>query len=205
MKQSTTQILYNYWNDVRGGRMAPTRFEIEPTRLAPILCETFILERGAAGGFTFRLAGTKVCEQFGRELRGEDFLELAVDDLGAVARGLEAVTTLGAVLRAEIEATAADGRLAVFEAIVLPLVHPADDVTRYLGSLSAINPPPWLGTQPLVSSWLASHSLLWPDGQPASCPDFDERQLPFVPELAAARVFRSAHREFRVLDGGRKE
>lgn len=205
MKQPTTQLLYRYWNDLRGSRLAPTRFEIEPTRLAPILSETFILERGEAGSFTFRLAGTRVCEQFGRELRGENFIELAVDDLGGIANGLEAVTNLGAVLHVEIEATTNDGRLAVFEAIVLPLVHPADEVTRYLGSLSAIDPPPWLGAQPLVSSWVASHTLIWPDGRPRSLAEEAARQVPFVPELAAARVVRSAHRQFRILDGGRKE
>lgn len=206
MKQPTTQLLYQYWNDIRGSRMAPTRFEIEPTRLAPFLSETFILERRAAGSFIFRLAGTRVCEQFGRELRGEDFVEFAVDDLGAIAKGLEAVTTLGAVLHAEIEATTGDGRLAVFEAIVLPLVHPANEVTRYLGSLSAVDPPLWLGAQPLVSSWVATHTLIWPDGRPRSLADeVAAGQLAFAPELAAARVVRSANRQFRILDGGRKE
>lgn len=205
MKQSTTQILYNYWNDIRGARLAPSRFEIEPTHLAPILSETFILERGGEGSYLFRLAGTKVCEQFGRELRGEDFLELAVDDLGAVARGLDSVTSLGAVLQAEIEATTSDGRLAVFEAIVLPLLHPADEVTRYLGSLSAVSPPLWLGAEPIVSSWVATQTLVWPDGRPRSLAPDSENQLPFTPELVAARVVRSAHRQFRILEGGRKE
>jgi hypothetical protein len=205
MKQPTTQILYNYWNDIRGSRQAPTRFEIEPTRLAPILSETFILERAPGGSFTFRLAGTKVCEQFGRELRGEDFLEFAVDDLGAIAKALEAVTTMGAALHAEIETATSDGRVAVFEAIVLPLLHPADEVTRYLGCLSAINPPLWLGAEPLVTSWVASHTLVWPDGRPRTLAADPERQHPFAPEFAAARIVRSAHRQFRILDGGRKE
>lgn len=205
MKQPTTQVLYRYWNELRGGRLAPARFEIEPTRLASVLSETFILERRAADEFIFRLAGTRICEQFGRELRGENFIEFAVDDLGGIASGLRAAATQGAVLHSEIEATTSDGRLAVFEAIVLPLVHPANEVTRYLGSLSAIDPPLWLGAQPLVSSWVATHTLIWPDGRPHSLDDDSARQLPFAPELAAARVVRSAHRQFRILDGGRKE
>ena len=205
MKQPTTQLLYQYWNDLRGSRLAPTRFEIEPTRLASVLSETFILERNAADSFTFRLAGTRVCEQFGRELRGENFIEFAIDDLGGIVKGLEAVTTLGAVLHAEIEATTSDGRVAVFEAIVLPLIHPTDEVTRYLGSLTAIDPPLWLGAQPLISSWVATHTLIWPDGRPRSLAGVAARQLPFAPELAAARIVRSAHRQFRILDGGRKE
>ena len=45
MQQRTNQILFAYWNDVRGERLAPRRFEIEPARIATILPETFILER----------------------------------------------------------------------------------------------------------------------------------------------------------------
>jgi hypothetical protein len=205
MKQITTQILYRYWNDVRGSRLAPTRFDIEPTRLAPILSETFILERAGPISFPFRLAGTRVCEQFGRELRGVDFVDFAADDSGDVARALETVTGSGAVLVAQIEAATADGRKVMFEALVLPLLHPAHEVTRYLGSLSVLKAPLWLGAEPLVSSRLVSHMLLWPDGRPRADLRDPNYQRPLMPELAAARIVRSAHRQFRILEGGRKE
>ncbi|MEO1694679.1 MAG: PAS domain-containing protein, partial [Pseudomonadota bacterium] len=45
MKHSTSHSLYAYWNEVRDGRPAPRRFEIEPSRIAHILSETLILER----------------------------------------------------------------------------------------------------------------------------------------------------------------
>ena len=75
MKQKTSQILYAYWNGVRGERMAPRRFEIEPARIATILPETFILERLDTDTFVYRLAGTRMCEQFGCEFRGANFLD----------------------------------------------------------------------------------------------------------------------------------
>ncbi len=204
MKQPTTRILYGYWNDVRGSRLAPTRFEIEPSRMASVLSETFILERAEDGTYPFRLAGTRICEQFGRELRGEDFLGLTGSDRRAVSRALGAVTQAGAVLVLEIEAETGDGRTALFEALVLPLVHPATDVTRYLGTITAIEPQPWLGSEPLRTSWLIAHDVVWPEGPPDAASD-DDRQIPFSPELAAARIVRSARRQFRILDGGRKE
>jgi hypothetical protein len=40
------------------------------------LPETFIAESVGSLGYRFRLAGTKTCEQFGRELRGADLLAL---------------------------------------------------------------------------------------------------------------------------------
>ena len=49
MKQRTIQTLYAYWNELRAGRIAPRRLEIEPSRISSILPETFMLERTDAG------------------------------------------------------------------------------------------------------------------------------------------------------------
>jgi len=35
--RSSLQTLYSYWNEVRRGRIAPQRLEIEPSRIAAIL------------------------------------------------------------------------------------------------------------------------------------------------------------------------
>jgi len=205
MKQLTTRMLYDYWNDVRSDRLAPTRFEIEPSRISSILSETFILERTEHGGYPFRLAGTRICEQFGRELRGSDFLSLVGSDHRIIGNSLRPVTSAGAALLLEIEAETGDSRTVRFEGLVLPLRHPANEVTRYLGTISAIDPEPWLGAMPLERSWLISHELVWPDGPPDMLAGDPGRQVPFSPELAAARIVRSARRQFRILDGGRKE
>src|SRR4051794_24073887 len=75
MKQKTLHTLYGYWNEVRAGRLAPQRLEIEPSRIAGILSDTFMLERIDAATYQFRLAGTRLCELFGSELRGKSFLD----------------------------------------------------------------------------------------------------------------------------------
>ena len=125
MKQLTSRILYNYWNDVRGDRLAPKRFEIEPGRIAGILSETFILEDEGDGHFPFRLAGTRICECFGAELRATDFLDLLGDRRDIGEDLLTRCGHQGAAITFELEAHSACGRAASFEAIVLPLVHPA--------------------------------------------------------------------------------
>ncbi|MGE0769162.1 MAG: PAS domain-containing protein [Hyphomicrobiaceae bacterium] len=205
MKQSTTRLLYEYWNDVRGARLAPTRFEIEPSRLSKVLSETFILERTANEAYPFRLAGTRICDHFGRELRGTDFLSLVGSDHGAISRALNSVTYSGAALVLEIEGETADSRTVHFEVLVLPLMHPADEVTRYLGAISCIEPMPWLGFEPLVRSWLIAQRLVWPDDRFDTLATKMDRQLPFAPDQTAGYIVRSARRQFRVLDGGRKE
>lgn len=204
MKQPTSRILYNYWNDIRRNRPAPSRFEIEPAQIAPILSETFILERSEEAGYPFRLAGTRICERYGRELRGHDFVWLAGDDRHLVIKALEAVTNGGAVAVLDLAAETADGRAAVFEAVVMPLVHPDDQVTRYVGAISAIDGPAWLGSQVLEPVGLKSYDIVWPEGRPFGHMLDPERQLPFSPEFAAARIVRSERRQFRIFDGGRK-
>lgn len=205
MKQRTSQVLYGYWNDVRGDRVAPRRFDIEPSRISEILAETFVLERGDSHTFVFRLAGTRICDTFGFELRGRNF----ADVMGEEGRhdfehAMAAITDQGAAGVFEIEAQDASGRTARFEAIMLPLTHIDDKISRYLGSVSAIDPPAWLGFERLETFRLAAHWLIWPDGRPHAVLERNHRQAPFLPELANARVVRLNRRQFRVLDGGRK-
>ena len=73
MKQKSPNTLYGYWNELRAGRMAPRRLEVEPSRIACILSETFMLECGQKD-YQYRLAGSRLCELFGYELRGTSFL-----------------------------------------------------------------------------------------------------------------------------------
>ena len=64
MRHRTTQIIYSYWNEARQGRLAPRRFDIEPARIAGVLAETTILEQVDNETYRFRLAGTRITEQF---------------------------------------------------------------------------------------------------------------------------------------------
>jgi hypothetical protein len=206
MNLRTSHILYGYWNEVRGERMAPCRFEIEPSCISEILSETFILERLDARTFPFRLAGTRICDNFGVELRGRNFLELVPDDDRPVLESmLSSVTDQGAVAVCEIEARDDGGRSVAFEVIVLPLTHEGASIRRYLGAVTAIDPPVWLGYQRLWPSGLLRHNLMWPDGRPHAVIERSNRQSPFISSLANARVVRQNRRQFRILEGGRKD
>lgn len=206
MKQRTSQILFKYWNDVRGDRLAPLRLEIEPMRISPILAETFILEQVDGQGFSFRLAGTRLCEQLGHELRGTDFLDLAgEDDREIMEQAMVKVTQRGAVAVFEIEARDEQGRSVSFEAVVLPLLHARDSISRYLGAMSPIESPHWLGHEPLRPHALVHHDVIWPDGRPHAVIERVGHQAPFLPALAQARVVRFNRRQFRILDGGRQD
>lgn len=75
MRQKNSRQLFEYWNRVRDGRPAPRREEIEPSDIRQILSDTFILEvSGKMRTISYRLAGTRLCAAFGRELKGYGFL-----------------------------------------------------------------------------------------------------------------------------------
>ena len=94
MKHAATRELYDYWQRLRGVRPAPDRTEIEPSDLRRSLGDTCILEVDARNESRFRLAGTRVCALYGRELKGKDFLSLwRGKDRDAVATLLAAVAT----------------------------------------------------------------------------------------------------------------
>ncbi len=232
MKQRTTQTLFAYWNEVRAGRIAPRRFEIEPSRIGSILSETFILERistlehsGLAAvppasstqprpelrsAYRYRLAGTKLCEQFGDDFRGQDFLDdWDLDDRATLEQTLNGMSERGGVGVMTFEASTNPGagrassrKRLTFEALLLPLVHTTDSLDRFLGCMSPIDEPAWLGSERLVDKALLRCELIWPDGRPYPVVEKTREQTPFLAEIRNARLVRSERRQFRVYDGG---
>lgn len=189
MQQPTSRQLYAYWDQIRNGRLAPRRFEIEPAKIASLLPETFIAEGAGLLGMRFRLAGTKICEQFGRELRGVDFLTLwKARDRDALATLLRNVLVDAAVGHGEFRAYTDTDKEARFEFLLLPLIHTGETINRLLGTITAIEPAFWLGSEPLTRLEIAAVGLHWPDGTPA----FASR---------GAEIIRLRPKRFRVLAG----
>lgn len=204
MKNRTNKIIYSYWNEVRRGRLAPRRFDIEPARIAGILAETMILERCDDGATRFRLAGTRISEQFGAEFRGQSFLEMWPEqDAATLKHHLDLMQSQGGVLLFEIDARSPSGREISFEAIMMPLVHTREVVDRYLGAISSTTNPLWLGSEPLTDLTLGAVEMVWPDGRPHAMAQRYAETPALKPIVAGSRVVRLERRQFRVLEGGR--
>lgn len=203
MKQKTTQLLYGYWNELRRGRMAPTRLEIEPSRIGAILAETFMLERTETSAFCYRLAGTRLCEIFGSELRGTNLLDgWGASDRALINSHLAATCEQGAVTLLTFEAGTGARRVHL-EAILLPLIQPAGVIGRVLGSMSPMSSPHWLGHEQLFDKRLISAETVWPEGRPHALREKSRRET-FPLGNTAARTAATKWRSFRVLEGGRK-
>ena len=157
MKHAASRELYAYWEERRGQRLAPERTDIEPGAIRAALSDTFILELDAAGSHSFRLAGTRVCALFGRELKGESFIDLwahgsrgAITDLLAVSTDESVGTVAG------VTARNATGETLDLELLLLPLGTRRPRLARTIGVLAPLNPPVWLGETPIGALTLGS-------------------------------------------------
>jgi hypothetical protein len=203
MKETVSQSLFAYWNSLRGDRLAPKRFEIEPSCIGPFLPDSLILERLDVDLLRFRLAGTRVSEAFGFELRGTNLFQLfEKDDIAALQRQIAFIASQGGVGVFEISASDDAGRSATFEMLMLPLTHSRNVIDRMLGSITPREKPNWLGSVRLTRRKLLSHNLIWPDGRPLAIIQSIRRQAPFSPIVREARIVRAKRRQFRVYDGG---
>jgi hypothetical protein len=179
MKHPSVRELYHYWNAQRGPRTAPERSDIEPGPIRRALADTFILSYDAASGHSFRIAGTRLCATFGRELRGAAFVSLwdqestrPINDLvGAVTR-----ECVGAVAGAR--GCNADGEVLDFELVLLPLRHETATDARVLGALAPQDLPYWFGMNPVGKLALGTIRYLGhEDTQNVDCGE-DQAPLP---------------------------
>jgi hypothetical protein len=167
MKHPTSRMLHAYWERLRGERAAPERGEIEPGEIRHLLADSLILELDmAARTAVIRLAGTRVCALYGRELKGESFARLWGSQAPDPWRIVEIVAcdTLGIV--AGLRGINAAGEEADLELLLLPLRHRGRTQVRALGTLSLDGTPPWIGLRPLRQAETASLRIL-PDRRPA--------------------------------------
>ncbi|MBU2581250.1 MAG: PAS domain-containing protein [Alphaproteobacteria bacterium] len=209
MRTTTNANLYAYWNDVRGTRAAPRRFEIEPSRIADILSDTFILEFQEPSSFIYRLAGTRICDTLGEERRGRNFLDdWQTSDRFSVQRHLTSVRKLGAVATILVDGATQAGRLARFEVLIMPLLHNGETIDRFLGGFVTVNPQSWFGCEPIASFKTIETELTYPsDGLELAEPALrisltDPAPPPVLPNVRSARIVRQDKRQFRVYEGG---
>ncbi|KDV05471.1 hypothetical protein BF16_18115 [Brucella suis 1330] len=80
MKHRSTIAIFGEWQrlarDESGSFHVPLRENVDPRKLGRHLCDLFFLETDKRGELSVRLAGTRICTLFGRELKNIRFLSL---------------------------------------------------------------------------------------------------------------------------------
>jgi len=192
MKHSASRDLFAHWNERRGARALPERGEIEPAAIRAALGDTFILGAEPGEDLRFRLAGTRVCALFGRELKDEPFT--ALWDPGhhvAMRRLLAAVADEEVGVVAGARARTPEGFSCDLELLLLPLRHRGRSGRRMLGALAPLAVPVWLGASRLDPLSLGSLRYL------------AETLARSAPSRLAASFGEQARRDFVVYEGGR--
>lgn len=204
--------LFQYWNRLRDGRPAPRRTEVEPADIKTLLADTFILEKDTRGEAVFRLAGTRLCATYGRELKGFSFPSLwRSKDQRLVSRLVDGVFRQQSVVLVTYSGLSRNRRSVEFELLALPLDGGAENL-RCLGVISAAEKPFWLGVDPIIDAQIDSVRIIDPDkenlflgNRPAiSVPELAPTELDSAETLTEyGRARRIRH--LVVLDGGREE
>lgn len=212
MKQDASVALFHYWDRLRSGRPAPTRAEIEPSDIKTLLADTFILERDSRGEAIFRLAGTRLCAMYGRELKGFLFPSLwRSTDQRVLAKLAESVFHGRGVVVVDYDGISQRQNMVNLELLLLPLAGTHGE-KRALGIISTHRSPYWLGNDPITDAKMNSVRVVDPDREPIF---LKNRPAVPVPSLAPASLAASQNsilqtgarriRHLVVLPGGRNQ
>lgn len=143
-----------YWTALRRGDDIPSRSQIDPRGLENILSQTFILERVAPGIARFRLAGQKVNDMAGMEVRGMPITAFFTPDARKqLSAALEHMFDAPAIIELELktEATRLHGSREA-RMLLLPLRSDLGDVSRALGVFVSEGNPTGVSQRFSVSS-----------------------------------------------------
>jgi hypothetical protein len=152
LRLATTKRLFALWDRVRGERAAPTRGDIDPAHLRNFLADVFMLDAQPWQEGRVRLAGTRICALFGRELKGQRLPELWFESERAeVARLIGAVTGGMHGLVASLTGATAHGRELNAELLLLPVRPNASSQCGAIGSFAAASLPARFGVDAVTS------------------------------------------------------
>lgn len=132
--------LLSYWESLRAGRVAPMRSELDPREITGALEHTFVLEYNGSLDVRFRLAGMKLCDMMGMELRGmpaRALIEIGHRD--ELARIIDDLISDPKIVELQLASDANKGQLTA-RMLMLPMQDQNGKITRILGCLTAQGP-----------------------------------------------------------------
>lgn len=134
MKHRNSHFAVGYWSRLRRGRAVPDQTDIDPRALKRVLPIVFLLDTRPDGRFVYRLAGTGLCERYGTELRGLNFLsQWDADSRSRLGNLLsEALSTRAPICLTSIGATQ-DCRMVEIETVLMPITYGAGEPKHFLG------------------------------------------------------------------------
>jgi hypothetical protein len=192
MKHRNSHFAVGYWSLIRRGRPAPDQADVDPKALKRLLPFVFLLD-ARHSSYVYRLAGTTLCERYGGELRGQDFLWHWDHD---------SRTKLPAVLRQSLAesvplclssvGTTHERSMVELETILMPVTFKGQLRERFLGVCQVLTDPrPLLGSSISIENLVGSELV-----REGECSESEPPSaLPATPvrRLSSSRTSRGAH------------
>jgi hypothetical protein len=193
----TSRQLLRTWERIRAERDAPMRSEMTIRDLAAIVPWTCVLNRDVHNmSYQFRLAGSAVCDVWGRQLTGtEAFSDWSTFDRETMVRALDTVVGMKQPCVGRFLAHSYGGREIGFEFAAVPVISANGTHIHALATFAPFKRFGVTNADPLVEFQVRRIRILWSDqipGQPAS-----------VPASSSADVRRLNTSFLRVIDGGK--
>jgi hypothetical protein len=139
MKHKNSHLLVGYWGRIRKGRAVPDQTDIDPRAIKRMLSQVFILDATDPTRPMYRLAGTSVCDRFGLELRGTNFLSHWEGQSGhALASLLRQALRLKQPLCLDSIGATADSGMVEIETVLAPVSFGEGEPTRFIGMMQIL-------------------------------------------------------------------
>jgi hypothetical protein len=182
MKHRNSHLLIGYWSRLRAGRDIPDQSDIDPRAIKRMLSQVFILDARDPARPFYRLAGTKLCDRFGLELRGTSFYAhweaQARDRLVLLLR--QSLQTKQPVWLSAI-GTTANCAMMEMETVLAPLTIGTSTPQRFLGIAQFLGDSAQLGGRSIAyerlidSRMICEHEPLDRPQDPPSPPSGTQR------------------------------
>ncbi|HEX4160010.1 MAG TPA: PAS domain-containing protein [Rhizomicrobium sp.] len=188
MKHRNSHLLIGYWSRLRAGRVVPDQSDIDPRAIKRMLSQVFILDARDPARPFYRLAGTKLCDRFGLELRGTSFYAhweaQARDRLVLLLRQslqMKQPIWLSAI------GTTSNCAMMEMETVLAPLTFGPGAPQRFLGIAQFLSDSMQLGGRPIAYERLIDSRIVC-EHEP-----LDRPQDPPAPPFIAPRSARTPH------------
>jgi hypothetical protein len=164
MKHRNSHLLVGYWSRLRRGRDLPDQADIDPRAIKRMLSHVFILEASDTSKPHYRLAGTALCDRFGFELKGTNFLShweaQSRSSLTLLLR--QAIALKQPICISSIGATAECGMVEM-ETILAPVTFGDEAPVRFVGLTQVLSDTAQLGGKPIAFERLVGSQLVQED------------------------------------------
>ena len=164
MKHRNSHLLVGYWSRLRRGRDLPDQADIDPRAIKRMLSHVFILEASDTSKPHYRLAGTALCDRFGFELKGTNFLShweaQSRSSLTLLLR--QAIALKQPICISSIGATAECGMVEM-ETILAPVTFGDEAPVRFVGLTQILSDTAQLGGKPIAFERLVGSQLVQED------------------------------------------